>query len=73
MFYNTSVNSYNKSLRRAEEFYWKGYLERRLSLKKEMEGKVGEREKVILLSFDKTIEPLMCAKEMKGKSVSSFI
>lgn len=32
-------------------------------------------EKVILLSFDKTIEPLMCVKEMKGKvkvSLHSF-
>lgn len=34
-----------------------------------------ELEKVILLSFDKTIEPLMCVKEMKGKvkvSLHSF-
>lgn len=49
-------------------FHRKGYLGRQLSPKK---GGI-ERGKVILLSFDKTMELLMCIKEMKGRLKVAF-
>lgn len=50
-------------------FHWKGYLGRQLSPKKG-----GHREgKVILLSFDKTMELLMCIKKMKGRVKVVFL
>lgn len=44
-------------------------------VQKKGEGGLASGEKVILLSFDKTLEPFMCVKEMKGKvkvSLHSF-
>jgi len=49
-----------------EDFTEKVTLERQLSPKKK--SWASRREKVILLSFDKTVELVKCIREMKGKS-----
>lgn len=68
MRFNTSLNSHNKSLRwriSPKRLPWKDSL---------VQKKRGiESGKVILLSFDKTMELLKCMREMKGKSeIGSF-